>query len=310
MHDIIGYVDRVKQLNPEIKVRASNLSDGDKFVSLFNTYYHRKTNIAYFTWQFFDTPCLSKLFVAYDNELLIGFFGVKKYPLTGKINTGFVVDFLIHELYRKRGIGYLLAAEVEKFCLENDIFVLTGLPNSFGNAALKAMGWQSVAKIDTLINDNIDTFGVDVTIPDVRIDPSLIEFNRNDEFIKWRFDAHPVYKYEKVIVDKDNYAVTKIFDDPVTGNSFLDIVDIQFSNRLDLLQDLLKKVKFNLSGKKIQSITIWALPHTKLFQYLMKTGFKILPQSRFFCVKLLVENYCYLTDIDKWNLMEMNSEIY
>ena len=55
MHDIQEYVDRVKQLNPEINVREATLQDGDKFVSLFNAYYARKTNINYFTWQFFES---------------------------------------------------------------------------------------------------------------------------------------------------------------------------------------------------------------------------------------------------------------
>jgi GNAT superfamily N-acetyltransferase len=309
MRDISEYVERVKQLNPTIVIREAALSDADKFVSLFNTYYKRKTNIGYFTWQFFDTPCPSKLFAAFDGDQLVGFFGVKIYPVTGNINTGFVVDFLIHETYRKRGIGYLLAGEVENFCSKNKVAVLTGLPNAFGNAALRSMGWQSIAKIDTLINEKIETLDIDLNDVEIQEQKKLVQFKKTDELNKWRFDDHPVYKYDRISVDKNNYAVIKVFIDPVTGNSFLDIVDLEFSQRPEILDQLLNKVKQKLP-EQIQSVTIWALSHTVLFNCLMKLDFKILPQERFFCVKLLDESYSQLTNIENWDLMEMNSEIY
>jgi GNAT superfamily N-acetyltransferase len=152
MPDVYDYLERVREINPDIIVREAERTDGTHFVALFNSYYKRKTSIAYFQWQFFDTPYEAKLFTAFDDGKLVGYLGVKIYPLSGNILAGFAVDLLIDEPYRKRGIAYLLGAEIMDFCKSRGVAVMAALPNAYGNAAFKSFGWKSIAKIDTLVN--------------------------------------------------------------------------------------------------------------------------------------------------------------
>jgi GNAT superfamily N-acetyltransferase len=310
MPDFRDLIPRIKELNDTIVIRTADLNDGPGFVQLFNTYYKRKTSLEYFKWQFISSPYESKLFAAFDGTRLVGFYGIKLYPLTNGLLTGFAIDFLIDESCRKKGIGYLLEAEVEDFCRIRNVSVLTALPNGSGNAAFKAFGWQSVSKIDTLVKGlPIATGMIDPVDKAYSEEGHYIEYAKSKEFREWRYNAHPAYKYEYVTVDKDNFAVAKLFANPFDKKNYQDIVEISYSSPENLAK-ILEKVFREATDKNVDSITIWALPHTTLFRSLVQQGFTSLPQERFFCMKMLDEKMEPLYDLKKWNLAEIDAEIY
>lgn len=307
MTDITEITNRVRQLNSSIVVRKATLHDADSFVTLFNTYYKRKTTIDYFKWQFFDCPLPSALYMAFEGNILVGYYGIKKCLLSNTINAGFAVDFLIDEPYRKKGIAYLLEAEIVNFCQNNGIAVLTALPNTYGNAAFKALDWKSVSKIDTLIwtqENNLPT----IEIPN-HVD-NLVSFSKDTPYKNWRFNENPMYNYEEIKLENNISAITKLFIDPVTQEIYGDLVHITNTNDTSHLCTLILKVLSEMKNKNLKNITAWALPHTMLYNLLLNLGFKNVSQERYFCVKVFDANFDYLYQISNWNLEECDAEIF
>ena len=301
------YILRVTELNPNVIVREASLNDSDAFIALFNKHYNRKTSFEYYQWQFFDSAILSKLFVAFEADVLIGMYGVKVHPLSTGELTGFVIDFLVDEEYRKRGIAFLLEGVAQQFGIENNIAVFTALPNKYGNAALRSMGWKSVAKVDSLLL-KLEDYQVSLTNESISLDiHPLICFVKDAKYQQWRYSKHPVYKYEIIKAKNVAYAVVKQFKDGVSGDVFGDIVYIKcpiadFDSLFELI--LVKMREWN-----IKSVTTWALPHTTLYNSLMQKGFCSNAQERYFCVNTFQNNDKYLT-INNWDLVQIDAEIF
>jgi hypothetical protein len=134
-----------------------------------------------------------------------------------------------------------------------------------------------------------------------------IEFVKTDSYNQWRFNSNPHYKYEKFSTQNGTFAVTKLFEDPLTGNKVGDIVDYRFG--ADFKQ-LFETVVSSMKEKGAAAITTWALPQTSLNSLLTQNGFKTMHQERYFCVKPFVLADDLLTKIDNWNLVQADAEIY
>ncbi len=302
-------IQRIRSINPTIDVREATVKDGAQFVKLFNTYYKRKTNTDYFKWQFFDSPAESRLFAAFDRQNLIGYYGVKLCRLSNGVSAGFLVDLLVDEMYRKRGVQYLLHDELLRYCESSNVSVVLSLPNASGNAALNAMGWRTIAKIDNLILEKAELRSKNVNSADSNGRKQLIEFVKNEEYVKWRFRNNPIYRYNEITINKNSHAVTKLFNDPVTKVMYGDIVDIKL-NQPASFNSLFNKIVERMVENKVHALTTWALPHTEAFFYLNKIGFMSSPQERYFCIKLLDSSCAELEQIENWNLVQADAEIY
>lgn len=303
------YIARVKEINPDVIIREARIEDGQDFIKLFNKHYNRKTNLDYYNWQFFKSPLISRLFMAYENHELIGMHGVKINFLTNGIKTGFGVDFLVDESHRKKGIPFLLEGAVQNFCLKNNVSILTALPNIYGRSAFRSMGWKSVAKIDSLVLKNINTRipTKSFNISDTHISTQLISFEKNKQYQFWRFDQHPIYKYKSIKIKNNVFAIIKKFENSLTGEIFGDIVYME--SPIEEFDKLFALIMDEMMQMKISSVTTWALPHTKLHHILLQKGFKELAQERYFCVKCLGNEPDYLR-IENWNIVQIDSEIY
>ena len=51
-------IARVKEINFDVIIREARIEDGQDFVKLFNKHYNRKTNLDYYSWQFFKSPLI------------------------------------------------------------------------------------------------------------------------------------------------------------------------------------------------------------------------------------------------------------
>jgi len=312
MKDFQAQIEWAKRTNSGLTIRKATESDGNTFVDLYNQYYkNRKTSIDYFKWQFLDSPFDSQLFLVFNNDKLIAYCGLKIYKLSNNLNTGFVIDFLIDESYRNRGIAFLLENAITLYCKERDVLLLSALPNIFGNAALKAMGWTSVAKVDTMVLDLKENHSLNkIEVKPHQSKEELVKFYKNEIYRNWRFNQSPVYSYEYVSKGNKAVAVTKLFFDSVNDVIYGDIVDIELSEHEELAESLIDEVITNMDAQQVKTLTCWAFPHTNLYGVLINKGFKSLPQNRFFCVKPLSSQNEYLVSLNKWDLVEADSEVY
>jgi hypothetical protein len=304
------FIQRIKDLNPSICIRKAQKKDANLFIELFNFHYVRKTSKEYYNWQFFDSPFPSALFLAFDKDDLIGFYGVKIYKLSNNLNSGFSIDFLIKSSHRLKGIGYLFEKRVVEFCYHNQASCLVSLPNAFGNAAFKALGYKSLTKVDTLVlnlnkKENFITKGLSKNTAEM----NFVEFVKDENYRKWRFDCNPIYKYKTAKLNNNCFATTKIFEDIHSNQSFVDIVDFNFDN-LENAKKLIELITSESGPNSASKVSIWALPHTELYFLLINMGFLNLEQERYLCVKILSGEFEYLSNIQVWNISEADSEIF
>jgi GNAT superfamily N-acetyltransferase len=311
MKNFQAHIELAKRINSDLTIRKATESDGSSFVNLYNQYYRsRKTSIEYFKWQFLDSPFDSQLFLVLQNDELIAYCGLKIYFLSNNLSTGFLIDFLIDEAYRKRGIACLLEDAITSYCRERDVLLLSALPNPFGNAAFKAMGWTTVAKLDSMVLDLKENHLLTARkVKPQEVTEELVKFYKDEKYRSWRFDQSPVYSYEYVSKGKA-VAVTKLFLDSSNGSTCGDIVDIVVSEHEELAEPLIDEVIIYMNAKQVNTLTCWALPHTKLYAVLINKGFKRIPQNRFFSVKPLSSENEYLVSLNKWDLVEADSEVY
>jgi len=306
---VIGdYIERVRGINAGLEIRKATLADAPNFVSLFNQYYNRKTSMAYFEWQFFNSPIPSTLFVAYDSDKLVGYYGIKIHKLSNGGFTGFVIDVLIHDSYRKKGILFLLEWEAEKVCMESGVSVMTALPNVHGQAALKALGWKTIQKINKL---HVEEFAATPSVPEKvpsNASVNAVRFLKDADYRRWRFDRNPTYRYEVITVNKST-ATTKLFVEPATGIVYGDIVDVDIFDASDSSRLIYEAIS-RMREKNVVSITTWSMPHTHLYPVFRAVGFKESPQERYFCVKVVQKEYSMLEDIMNWDLVQADAEIF
>lgn len=311
-----SFIQRIKDLNPDIIVRPGLINDGNQFVFLFNKYYTRKTSIAYYKWQFFASISDSAVFMAFHNDNLIGYVGIKVQSLSNGLVSGFVIDLLVDEAYRKRGVLYLLNEMLLSFCNKNKISVLTSLPNAVGNAALKSLGWKSITKIDNLVlnttsNGTYDyRKGLYYATEEVKSNlPNVFNFVYNEAWYQWRFADNPNYDYSVIRGSDKEFSVVKSFT-TMQGKLIGDIVLFMTNPGMSVSEALFRNIIDYFCKLGVDEIVTWALPHTQLYEKLSNKGFRSEPQQRFFCVYALQEKAATLYDIRCWEIMPCDAEIF
>ncbi len=297
-----------------VTVRLAVKSDIPQMVDLMNSQYSRKKDEFYFNWQYFNSYYPTISMCAFINNRLIGMFGLQKRKLKSGAHVGQAIDLLVDPKWRKKGIFKLLGEKAIRYFQNLDLLCV--LPNLNGkNACEKAFGWKTLGKIDSVIlhrnslRDIIDKFPK-VIFP-IEREQEFERFNYTNEIRIWRFDQHPDYKYTYVRLTTGEFVVTKIFQDPVTGVRYGDIVYFECNlNNRRLLRELFLRASMHLKEQNVDSITTWALPHTPLREVIELLGFTELPQERYFVMKVLNNTYKYLYDFHRWHLVQADAEIY
>ena len=291
-------------INNNINYRQAILDDIPELVKLNNSQYNRKKSEDYFVWQFFRIEYPTILIVAECQNVIVGMFGLQKRKLTNGAIFGQAIDILISPKFRGRGIFKKMVD-----CALNQYINLDGicvLPNLNGKNAVVKLGWKNIAKIDDMVLED----SISKKIRDIEYKKSaLTEFDFNESIKKWRFNNHSENMYFYKIIDKNNFSVTKIFQDPITNCKYGDIVFIKYFDKCFLKDVYLKSVSF-LYSKEVGAITTWALPHTYEYKLLIQLGFKQKIRERYFCLNIYNTKFNSLYNINNWRLFQADSEIY
>ncbi|MFA4818137.1 MAG: GNAT family N-acetyltransferase [Parcubacteria group bacterium] len=297
-------------MDSAIHYRPANRADVDQLVSLMNEQYSRKKTAAYFEWQFFQSVLPTVLMIAEIDNKIIGMFGLQKKFLSNGACVGQLIDLLIAPKNRGQGIFGRLAEKTLSYC--NDIQALAVFPNKNGKRACeKNLGMVTIAKIDNLkltnlkINNHIKKENCSQN------NSQLVKLLKDDKWRNWRYNLHPEYSYKKILLDNGSIMMTKIFSDPQTKIQYGDIVETNLmADKFDDFQKLLKLSLTNFLQNDISVITTWALPHTYLYDFFKNCGFTGNLQERYFCLKIIDQDYNDLSDINNWDLAQIDAEIY
>ena len=305
-------IERVKKINNLIKISVANLNDADDFVSVFNNHYKKQTNKEYFKWQFIDSPYPTRLFLAFDDKKLIGFCGVKILELQNKKKQiGYIVDLLISNEYRKRGIQILLFEKIFDFANTFPVCCIIALPNYYGNNSLNSIGFKTLIKVDSLVLNIENYVSKDERklINQENNSRVYLGIKKDQSYFKWRFFEHPNNNYHKIILNQYTYAFVKIYRDIHNEKSYLDIMDIVFSDIMSL-RGLFNNIIYFSKRNNLLNLSIWAMPGSFLNNFLISNGFKLEPRERYFSVYKIIELNIEIENINSWNLSQSDSETF
>lgn len=304
--------ERIRELNVSIQIRPAVAEDAKPFTELMNRQYVRKKTEDYFYWQFINYVHPTRLFVAYDNDIFVGCYGMQVHKLSNGVLCGFSIDLLIREEYRNRALPLLFEEKAVLFARENGAEVLASLPNLNGMKAHKGLpGWSHTGTVKTYTLRGTEVLEKETGHETNDQDREFVYFSKSAEYRKWRYEMNPEYDYTYIKLNTGEFAVTKIFKDPVTGASFGDIVDFEgsLSNR-DILRELFLKACGHLRNEGVEAITTWALPDTPLSNIVSSLGFAETQPERYFCFKALTPGNDRTYDFSRWHLVQADSEVY
>jgi hypothetical protein len=301
---------RILEINSNVKIRQSLKSDANNFTDLMNKQYVRKRTNEYYYWQYYNSVRHNVLFVGYVGDNYIGSYGLQVNTLSDNNKCGVVIDLLIEEEYRKKGIFILFEKAVRELARKLKLSCLISLCNESGlRAHTSIQGWEHVGTIKSMILNLDNTQYCD--LPSYQIDySSCVYFEKNDEYIDWRFKHCPCYNYE-FMKNENDIIVVKIFTDPIDRNRYGDIVDI-FCNSNDSRQliNIYQKAFDFFNDEDVNLVTTWALPFCPLRPIVSGLGFAENSQERFFCINILQPSCNYLTDFNKWHLTQSDTDLY
>ena len=292
----------------QITYRPAEVADIPRLVELMNAQYTRKKVATYFLWQYFESAYPTVMMCAVADSSIVGMFGLQRRELSNSAIVGQAIDLLLVPDWRGKGIFKNLEIKAAEFF--NDLDILCVLPNLNGkNACEKNLGWKTIQKVDSMLCGEVNA-GSSLNFSP-RHGSALTKFKFDADIRSWRYHKNPEYSYEQVVLNSGEFAITKIYIDPVTNRRFGDIVDFgcDLSNA-DGMLELFHRACLHLKTQDIESITTWALPHTLLYDALKKLGFVSFPQERYFCLKVLSHKYNFLYDISNWHLVQADAEIY
>ncbi len=306
----------------DLNIRPVSIHEADQFIFLLNKTYSRKKTVDYFKWQYFDTPLKTALIGAFLSNKLIGCFGLQCRMLNNGLVGGQIIDIVVEEEYRGKGIFSEMANYAfDYFRNEMDFGFI--LPNVAGRQATeKALSWKNLYTIKTLMcksysrvferDSNITVIDdwSNIVLGNKKDSLNMLYFVREKEYLQWRFGKNPEYRY--VIIKRDDFfVVAKTFIDPVTGGKFGDIVDFGYgSKNLNPIRAIFISAINYFIESGIEEVTTWAFPHTPVYTILKNIGFAESQQERYFCLKPFRPHLDYLNDINNWFLIQADSEIY
>ncbi len=305
-------IKRIRELNSGIDIRPARAEDAKAFTELMNKQYRRKKREEYFYWQFINPSIPTRLFVAYENDLFVGSYGIQVHTLSDSVLCGFTIDLLIREEYRNRALLVLFEEEAQKFAMEKGAQVMTSLPNFDGMRAHKGLRtWKHIGTVKTYTLPKAEVAGNKELTKQRTSGKELVYFSKSDAYRIWRYKLNPEYDYTDIKVDTGEFAVTKLFKDPVTNVRYGDIVDFECDLQdLKLLRELFLKACMSLRGEGVEAITTWVLPHTPLSEVVESLGFTETQPERYFCFKALKPGKDQTYDFSHWHLVQADSEIY
>ncbi len=304
-------LEKILELNKDIAIRPATLKDAGAFTQLVNTYAPRKKTNSYFNWLYVLFDGEKRLFVAYHQNQLAGFFGCQIRQLNNGSKVSLCTELLIDENYRNTGLFFLLEKELSQYSIDHEATAIFALATQSGKKSYLGLGtWDSIGIVKPLILPKGNLVGK--KLERFQAYPGkLIFFEKDKKYIDWRFGNHYLYKYDFFDFPNKNAAVTKFFKDEITKKKYVDIVHFECDllNEIEL-NSLFDNLISNYSKSDIDAITTWALPHSLAYQLLKGKGFFENDQERYFCAKILNKNFEYLLDFKRWHLVQADSEIY
>lgn len=291
-----------------IQLRILGPEDASEFVRLMNAEYGRDFDEDYFLWQYIESAYPSVSIGAFDEDELVGIFGLQKKELVSGEEVGQAIDLLIAPKWRGKG----LFSRLGKMAISHfeGLQALCCLPNARGKTALEnSLGWKTLGQINTWVYPYTPLEDKEHKPKRPLEKECLYSFLYTPQIREWRYDRHPKYNYETIKLTSEEFAITKMFIDETSKRRYKDIVDFSCGPENSEVFEVLISQIIEQSSQD-ETITIWALPYTPLAPIVARLGFQEENRTRYFCLKVLSPKYEYLTDFSRWHFVQADMEFF
>jgi GNAT superfamily N-acetyltransferase len=309
------------------RLAKNNEPDANNFCALSNSLYARPVNESYYRWQFFACPFPSLLNIAVDeNDKLVG-----SYSLHVKENVAWILDIMVSPEIQRQGVFRKLVDFGFENLKDYDVDAIVVMANEKADkACVQGLGWKRIntfftyfAKPDELHNktkfilefEKVENFSSCDFVSKNTHHKNLFSNARTIAYQNWRFIENTRYSYDIFVSHKGGspfgYVVMKTFHDPLSGQSFGDIVDILWvEDDKDALAEMLRFSLMEFYKKNVGIAAMWLQTNTVLDEVGAAVGFKQSEQERYFCGKALKENFSHLENAGSWFINMSDSEVY
>lgn len=258
---------------------------------------------------------------AFYGDELIGTFGIQKRTL----NNGLVCGQAHWPAIAPEWQGKSIFSELTKIVLAryNDLDVLFNFfPDRAKKAVEKSLDMKMLDTPEMILNspESFENPGVIVSTAAAKTTfkkheaekLDIYAFDNTPVYRLWRYAQHPFYAYDVVSLDSGEYAVVKNFTDPVTRDTYGDIVDIECDHGdRRTMKKLIIGACWHLRAQGMDDITTWAMPDTELREVVEEIGFKKGKQKQYyFGLKVIDSHHDYLYDFSRWRLQQCDSQKY
>lgn len=296
------------RINADIEVRTATSNDAVAYELLMNQTYRRKKPAGYYAWRFERCPEPSRLVVAVSNHAIVGCMGGHVRSLTDGRKVLFTVDLVVAPEYRNRGLHLLMEKALQEFSEEHGAVALVAFPNKDGlRAHLSVPGCRLVDHVQTLVLRE-DKRHVNPVEPS-RPPRSLVRFSQQPSYPDWRYAQNPEYRYTRVVAGHNCWGIFKNFHDEVTQANYIDIVDYCNETRAEL-SSMITAVQSHPDAASRAQLCLWALPHTASYRAFDSLGFTQLGRQRALCVRPFCPTGQDLADPLRWDVRQVDCEIY
>ncbi len=312
--------------------------DARGFCDLFNSLYSRKVNEAYYRWQFFSTPFPSGLAVATTADgKWAGCYGFHMVPSTGGCSPiAWMLDIMVAPEFQRKGVFRQLAAFAAECAAAHKPAALCVMANAKADLAHTHLpGWKRMMEISTFerktadvpemsgkfefrFSEEIDSgvlAGIAGNAIAEKLTPRLVTQVRSESYFRWRFAENAWYRYSMLMISQAGAdvaaVVVKSFQDPQSGESFGDVVDVVWDHEDPFaLRELLCAALRHFGERGTRNAAIWLQTKTVLDSVGRELGFLESGQKRYFCGRVLDSNCGRLESAANWFLTMSAAEIF
>jgi hypothetical protein len=293
-------------------IRPGTVDDIPGIKRIVDSFYEYRWSHEYYRWQYFGNPHPVTLRVAVDGERVVGTFGLQRRTTSHGLVVGHVSWINIDRAHQGKGIFRTLGEEVFAAAAPMDgVCVFANGPAA--GACQKTLRMPLIGGCERLLLQSevpaprftVEELDAGSAYPTPHLGRDRLVFDHSARFRAWRY-ANPAYRYSRVSLAPDAFAVVKLF-----GDSDGDIVDVEADlDDADGLRDLVSAAVAYLRGRGAARITTWALPGSPLRAVVEGLGFRGTGHSSHFCLRPLSAAGAVLADFSAWHLVQADATNY
>lgn len=282
---------------------------------LINSLYKIKRPTKYYgDWLLSNGLFESVLMGAFNNGELIGLTGVQRKKLANNMVFGYLSWLNISPKWQGKGLFLRLGEKAMFYFKDLDFFCV--IANSRAKVPCEhSLEFKIIGGIKMMVLSELGRIGYQDSSCEAIDKNTGFDFSSEmkekhmfsytPDYRRWRYALNPLYSYDLVKIDSGEFAVIKIFTDPVTEKKIGDIVDFECSlSNGNKLKELYLAACGQLKKKGAKRITTWALPDSELRKVIERIGFEENDYETYFGVKVLKQEFDFLYDFSSWHLRQ------